>query len=154
MSVVKDGSIVMEFDMNKIIPPPKYSEEEWEEMNKLYNEMKGNKDKEGKIMKLLNADKMIEDTIAMKQVAEAIEIDGIIKYINENCFEEKTSEWILCKNWSCAMCSNCKARVKNKDVINNTHPYCYCCGARMKEYKFFSKREVKKYENKRTKYYM
>ena len=38
-------------------------------------------------MKYINADKMIEDTIAMKQVSEAIMIDGIIDYINEHSEE-------------------------------------------------------------------
>lgn len=32
----------------------------------------------------INADKMIADTEAMRQISEAITIDGIIKYINEH----------------------------------------------------------------------
>ena len=156
-------------------------------------------------MRIINADQMIANTERMKQVADAIEIDGIIKYINENAIEEyelrefvdemssyfpccigcegktttgertekcvyaltdpmtnvdycikrgieniakltnnvKEAEWIPTKDtYGCGggdygfKCSNCKARVRRKDVINKTHTYCYRCGAKMKEYKW------------------
>lgn len=41
------------------------------------------------------------------------------------------AEWIPCKNKSGFKCSNCKARVKTKDVVSGTHKYCYRCGAEM-----------------------
>lgn len=45
----------------------------------------------------VNADKMISDTKAMKQIVKAITIEGIIKYLEENSLTDVV-EIVRCKN--------------------------------------------------------
>lgn len=49
----------------------------------------------------VDADKMIEDTDAMRAISDAITIDGIIKYINENATVD-VEKVVRCKD-----CKNC-----------------------------------------------
>lgn len=45
-------------------------------------------------MRVIDADKMISDTLAMKKnIAEAIECDGIVKYLEEHSFDINTIEY-------------------------------------------------------------
>ena len=46
-------------------------------------------------MSWINAEKMIEDTERMKKVAEAIDIDGIIKYINDYKLDDEAVKAII-----------------------------------------------------------
>ena len=83
--------------------------------------------------KCIDAEKMISDTKAMKQVVDAIEIDGIIKYIEENAVEKPVGEWLRTypttpKSYT-RICSLCEGRTYTIGCV----PYKYCpnCGAKM-----------------------
>ncbi len=95
----------------------------------------------------INADQMIADTEAMKQVCEAIEIDGIIKYIEEHIAadvqEVKHGRWMDGKyfpftpkkgtqGFQTATCSRCNitqsVNTYREKVMFN---YCPYCGAKM-----------------------
>lgn len=45
----------------------------------------------------IDVDKMISDTKAMKQIADAITIEGIVKYLEENSLTDVV-EIVCCKN--------------------------------------------------------
>ncbi len=80
----------------------------------------------------INADQMIADTEAMKQVCEAIEIDGIIKYIEEHIAadvqEVKHAFWNTKRTIvhdGETYCSECEYETKRRTT------YCPNCGAKM-----------------------
>ena len=86
----------------------------------------------------IHADKMIADTKAMKQVAEGIEIEGIIKYIDEhataNVQEIKHGKWIKTDYYDIFHmpiyeCSVCHKKVADHYI--NCYKYCLHCGAKM-----------------------
>lgn len=86
--------------------------------------------------KYIDADKMIEDTKAMKRIAEGITIDGIIKYINEHSTDEVEkvthSEWhtgTVRMNSVTISCRNCHRT--EKISLTNEFEYCPHCGAKM-----------------------
>lgn len=92
----------------------------------------------------IDADQMIADTEAMKQVCEAIEIDGIIKYIEEHIAtdvkEVKHGKWIIeqLKNGkTVCYCGRCGAGLQNRETRNyidiSDADYCPNCGAKMDE---------------------
>ena len=96
-------------------------------------------------MRIINADKMIEDTERMKQVADGIQIDGIIKYINENAIEKdleeiKYGKWVY---YDCVSsydgaksvfaCSVCHGAV-DEEIFDSEEfhkKWCGNCGAKM-----------------------
>ena len=39
--------------------------------------------------------------------------------------------YIGCKNFSGYKCSNCSAKISNKEKENGNHKYCYKCGAKI-----------------------
>ena len=49
-------------------------------------------------MKILNADDMLKNTLAMKEQFDAIEINGIIKYINDMAEEGDFVNVVRCKD--------------------------------------------------------
>lgn len=94
--------------------------------------------------RVINADKMIEDTDAMRVISDAIMIDGIIKYINENATadveEVRHEQWIKdttekrgdgeIYDYCCSLCKSpaTEGSYGNRDVLT---PYCSQCGAKM-----------------------
>ena len=56
----------------------------------------------------IDADKMISDTKAMKQIAEGISIDGIMKYLEENSLTDVVQ---------IVRCKDCKYAKKSKTVL-------------------------------------
>lgn len=79
----------------------------------------------------VDADKMIEDTDAMRAISDAITIDGIIKYINENATadaeEVRHGEWIDTALYNGAsMCSICGGW-----GVRDLFKHCPHCGAKM-----------------------
>lgn len=79
---------------------------------------------EGEAMKkFVDAEKMIEDTNMMRQVADGIAIDGIIKYIEENSVDAVPV----------VLCGECNNRSKTDNnwccywmaAINRYVGYCY-----------------------------
>ena len=94
----------------------------------------------------IDADQMISDTEAMKQVCEAIEIDGIIKYIEEHIAsdvqEVKHAHWIIIE-YEYLNCSHCgesyytgaESTEQAKEWLEKGYAYSYCpyCGAKMDE---------------------
>ena len=82
----------------------------------------------------VNADKMIEDTKAMRSLADAIAIDGIIKHIEDNIVPDveqvKHGEWKPIERlweyshqWQCTKCGN--------PVLTDRYLYCPNCGAKI-----------------------
>lgn len=90
--------------------------------------------------KYINADKMLKDVLATKEITDSISIDGIINYIKENATEDvmpvRHSHWIIysyvdpvegksdvgyqcacCRmlsNWSYDKCPSCHAIMDKK----------------------------------------
>ena len=90
-------------------------------------------------MRYIDADKMIEDTIAMKQLSEAIMIDGIIDYVKEHSEEAeivKHGQWIKAgvadRLYKCSCCNTPKL-LQIYAPTNSIHmpKYCEECGAKM-----------------------
>lgn len=82
----------------------------------------------------IDADKMIEDSKSMKQVADGITIDGIIEYLEEHSTEEvsvvRHGEWKFIRidensNLPVIQCSICGVKTFG------AKPYCFNCGAKM-----------------------
>lgn len=69
----------------------------------------------------------IDAELADKLLTEGYSIDEVPTADVE---EVKTAVFEECANNSGYKCSRCKARVKIRDVVNETHKYCYKCGAR------------------------
>ena len=90
----------------------------------------------------IDADKMIADTKAMKQIADGIEIDGIVKYIEEHSTaavaEVKHGEWIDLhdenvlyeQTYKCSACGEWFV-IEAGTPKENGYKYCPNCGARM-----------------------
>lgn len=87
----------------------------------------------------IDADKMIHDTQMMKRyVADAILIDGIIKYINENLMVldedvqnlKRYGEWKATIDISTKKCSACLGLV-SQPSSKRLFSYCPNCGAKM-----------------------
>lgn len=60
-------------------------------------------------MRYVDADKMIADTEAMRRVADGIEIDGIIKYINDHATAD-VAKVVRCKDCRKWLPEECVAR--------------------------------------------
>lgn len=69
-----------------------------------------------------------------KNTEDSLYYDELEMYIDDtptaDVEEVKTAVLEECANNSGFKCSRCKARVKNRAVTNETHKYCYKCGAR------------------------
>lgn len=97
-------------------------------------------------MRLIDADEMIKNLKAMKTMYDAIELDGMIKGIEERKTVDaepvRHGRWIHCKGksnlWYCSECGekinyNQKRRTYNikKRPVYEVNKRCRACGAKM-----------------------
>ena len=71
----------------------------------------------------VGADKMIENTKAMRSLADAIAIDGIIKYIEDNIVPD-VEQVIRCKDCKYLMFSDFYGECSIRPGIVNPDDYC------------------------------
>lgn len=57
----------------------------------------------------------------------------LVSDCDSGSIEPHYAKWIPLKNFSGYKCSECNARVRNSDVHNGNHKYCYRCGAIMRK---------------------
>lgn len=86
----------------------------------------------------IDADKMIEDTEAMKIAYTSVSLDGIIKYIEENIAadvqEVRHGKWKVAGMFDdFVKCSCCEAMYPMYNADGKPFDYCPDCGAKMDE---------------------
>ena len=85
-------------------------------------------------MRLIDADEMIKNLTAMKKMYDAIDLDGMIKGLQDSPTIDPVvrGEWIKEKQpKNLVRCSNCKDLFFDEYDSIITYNYCPNCGAKM-----------------------